>query len=688
MADIELLAPAGSMEAAVAAVRSGANAIYMGFGNFNARRNAKNFSKEEMAEICTYCRARNVKTNITVNTLLHDREFSSLQETISDLCEISPDAIIVADLGVARAFREMAPHLPLHASTQLTVHNADGARAAKKLGFSRVVLSRELDACAIEEITRSVDIETEVFVHGALCMCYSGQCYMSGFIGRRSGNRGLCAQPCRLPYKVNGAKNDTYPLSLKDLCLTHHLAKLREMGVSSLKIEGRMKRPEYVATVCSIYSSLLRENRTPTKSEAETLRKIFSRDGFTDGYFSRNHGKNMFGTKSDDLPPNDPIYKEAQKLYAKEVPLVPIDLAFTAKLGEASSLTATDKNGHSVTLYGTVAEPAINRPLDLSTVFTSLSKTGGTQFSVESADISIDNNVSLPLSSINSLRREVMEELDRVLGKAETVPAGVLRSVEHGKNEKKSLAISVSLFKLNQLTDELKSLPIERIYIPVHELRKGNLPRNIGISLPQIIWDDEWDKIKDKLSLAKEMGIKNVLCSNISQIAPLIEMGFIPEGDMGLNVLNSYSLSEYAKLGIEHATLSPELMLSQVRDIEKCIPCEIIAYGRLPLMVTENCAVASCGKCPGDGVHTLSDRRGFDLPVLCLPNHRNMILNPDVLYLADKYNDLEVIGINRLRLFFTLESEDEVVRICKEYLNRDGIPPQKFTRGLYFRGVE
>ena len=688
MADIELLAPAGSMEAAIAAVRGGANAIYIGFGNFNARRNAKNFSKEEMAEICTYCRARNVKTNVTVNTLLCDREFSALEDTISDLCEISPDAIIVADLGVARAFREMAPHLPLHASTQLTVHNTTGALAAKNLGFSRVVLSRELDANAIYEITRNVDVETEVFVHGALCMCYSGQCYMSGFIGRRSGNRGLCAQPCRLPYKVNGAKNETYPLSLKDLCLTHHLSKLREMGVSSLKIEGRMKRPEYVATVCSIYSSLLRENRTPTREESETLRKIFSRDGFTDGYFTHTHGRNMFGTKNDDLAPNDPIYKEAQKIYAKEVPLVPINLAFTAKAGEESTLTATDKNGHSVSLSGAVAEPAITRPLDLKTDFDKLSKTGGTQFSVESADISIDGDVSLPVSAINALRRDVLEELSRVIGASETIPPKGLTPTPHVKNVNNPPAISVSLLKLSQLTDELKKLPIDRIYIPVTELKKGDLPNNIGLSLPQIIWDNEWDKIREKLSLAKEMGIRNVLVSNISQIAPLVEMGFIPEGDTGLNVLNSYSLSEYAKLGLNHATLSPELMLSQVRDIQKCIPCEVIAYGRLPLMVTENCAIASCGKCPGEGVHVLSDRRGFDLPVLCLPNHRNMILNPNVLYLADKYNELNAIGISRIRLLFTLESGDAVVRICKEYLNRGGIPPQKFTRGLYFRGVE
>lgn len=688
MNKIELLAPAGSMDAAVAAVRSGANAIYMGFGDFNARRNAKNFTKEEMAEICTYCRERGVKTNITVNTLLNDREFVSLERTIADLCEIAPDAIIVADLGVAKAFREMAPHLALHASTQLTVHNVEGAKAAKMLGFSRVVLSRELSEKAIREITESVDIETEVFVHGALCMCYSGQCYISGFIGRRSGNRGLCAQPCRLPYRVDGAKKETYPLSLKDLCLAGNLSSLRDMGVSSLKIEGRMKRPEYVATVCDIYSRLLRENRAPTLKEMETLREIFSRDGFTDGYFKNKKGAAMFGTRGDELPAESAIYKEAQKIYAKENPLIPVNFDFSAKANAHISLTATDEDGNSCSLCGTVAEAAINRPLDKATVIDKLSKTGGTPFFVQNINISMDENISVPISALNALRRDALDELLSIRGNAKTGELSHLSPISHYENFKEEPSLAVSLFNLDQLTPELEKLPLRRIYIPIDNLREQKLPENIGLFLPQIIWDDEWAKIQEKLSLAKKMGIKNILVSNISQIAPLSQMGFEVEGDMGLNILNSRTLAEYAKLGVAHATLSPELMLSQIRDVKKCIPCEIIAYGRLPLMITENCSVSSGGKCSGHGVHTLTDRRGFDLPVVCLPRHRNMILNPDVMYLADKWADISAVGLSRIRLVFTLESGDEVLKICNEYLNHRGTPPQKFTRGLYFRGVE
>jgi len=688
MNTIELLAPAGSMESAIAAVRSGANAIYMGFGAFNARRNAKNFTKAEMSEVCTYCRERGVKTHITVNTLLNDREFTALEHTVSDLCEIAPDAIIVADLGVAKAFREMAPHLALHASTQLTIHNVEGAKAAKELGFSRVVLSRELGEDAIRKITQNAHIETEVFVHGALCMCYSGQCYMSGFIGRRSGNRGLCAQPCRLPYRVNDSKNESYPLSLKDLCLAGDLSALRDMGISSLKIEGRMKRPEYVATACHIYSRLLRENRSPTQDELFTLQEIFSRDGFTDGYFKNAKGPSMFGTRSDDLSTDSAIYKEAQKIYAKENPLIPVIFDFTAKENSPISLTATDEDGNSFSLQGAVAEVAMNRALDEATVIDKISKTGGTPFFAKDINISIDDNISVPVSAINGLRRDALNGILALRGNAQASSVFPLPDLEYYENVKKEPDLAATLFSLDQLTPELEKLPLDRIYIPIYELRKQNLPENIGLFMPQIIWDDEWPRIQEKLCLAKEMGIKNILVSNISQIAPLAQMGFEVEGDVGLNIMNSRTLSEYANSGVNRATLSPELMLSQVRDVSKCVPCEIVAYGRLPLMITENCAVSSGGKCPGHGVHTLTDRRGFELPVLCMPRHRNMVLNPDVLYLADKWEDLRTIGLSRLRLLFTLESSDEVLKICNEYLNHWGSPPPKFTRGLYFRGVE
>ena len=308
----ELLAPAGSPEGVRAAVQSGAGAVYMGFGTFNARRNAQGFSHEEMADAIAYCRARNVKSNITLNILVGDRELDDALEDAKFLYEAGADALIVQDLGLARLIHAHAPDFALHASTQMTIHTLDGARQARDIGFSRVVLSRECTREQIEQITREAGVETEVFVHGALCMCYSGQCYLSAVIGQRSGNRGLCAQPCRLPY------NGGYPLSLTDLMLAGHVAELADWGVSSLKIEGRMKRPEYAAIVTKVYADLLREHRKPTAEERDILRRVFSRDGFTDGYYTGKKGDSMFGTKTD-VPMNEvkALYDEAARRFAE-----------------------------------------------------------------------------------------------------------------------------------------------------------------------------------------------------------------------------------------------------------------------------------------------------------------------------------------------------------------------------------
>lgn len=685
MKKIELLAPAGSMDAAIAAVRSGANAIYLGFGDFNARRNAKNFSAKEMAEIVAFCRARGVKTHITLNTLLCDREFSSLCETVKIINEVSPDAVIVADLGVAKAFSSLAPDIAMHASTQLTVHSSEGARAAKHLGFSRVVLSRELSCDAIAEIAQNVDIEIETFVHGALCMCYSGQCYMSAFIGKRSGNRGLCAQPCRLPYKIDGGRA-SYPLSLKDLCLANEIPTLQKLGISSLKIEGRMKRPEYVAVVCDIYSRLIRENRTPSRDELFALQEIFSRDGFTDGYFNNKHGSNMFGTRAEDAP-NPAIYKKAERLYASEKQIVPISFSCKIEENKKISLTASDSDGNTIFVEGPVPEAAKVRATDKETVNDKLSKTGGTPFFVESIDLLLNDGLSVPVSVINNLRREALDKLLNVRAKAPTNTAGALTPLNDFKNETKTPSITLSLNNKSQLSDALKSLPIERVYLPIDEIdATSQFP--LGVQLPQIIWDAEWDELINKLKKTYDAGVTHALVSNVGHIAPLKKLGFSVEGDIALNVFNSRSLSEYKNLGLSRATLSPELKFAQIRDIKKCIPTEIVAYGHLPLMMTENCAISSDGKCKGFGVHTLTDRYGTEFPVLCLPKHRNLILNSDVLYLADKMSELTALGLSSLRLYFTNESADKVAKITRDYVFGAQKPPQKLTRGLYRRGVE
>ena len=282
---MELLSPAGSRAALEAAVQSGADAVYMGFGAFNARRNAKNFTDEEFADAVAYCHLRGVRVFLTLNTLLTDRELPQAAEVLRKASQMGVDAVLVQDWGVLTLAQAVTPDLPIHASTQMSLFTSGGARWAERLGMERVVLARELSRDDIANVCRSCGAEIEVFVHGALCMCYSGQCTMSALIGQRSGNRGACAQPCRLPYGVNGPCKNQFPLSLKDANLSAYLQELGDMGVACLKLEGRMKRPEYVAVITSIYRRLIDEKRGPTAAESQALEQAFSRSGFTDGYY-------------------------------------------------------------------------------------------------------------------------------------------------------------------------------------------------------------------------------------------------------------------------------------------------------------------------------------------------------------------------------------------------------------------
>ena len=374
----ELLAPAGGQEALVAAVQSGADAVYMGFGAFNARRSARNFSDEEFRAAVSYCHLRGVKVYLTLNTLVTDRELPALAAEARTASECGVDAILVQDWGVLATLQKIIPDVPLHASTQMSLHTLSGVQEAARLGMTRAVLARELSRGEIAEICQKSPIEIETFVHGALCMCYSGQCEMSAVIGRRSGNRGTCAQPCRLPYGFSG-RADGHPLSLKDANLAPFVPEMMDMGVACLKIEGRMKRPEYVAAVTEIYARLLREHRTPTKDEQKKLALAFSRDGFTEGYYRGVRGREMFGTRPENARWPEDWFSEIRARYEKEnLRLVPLALNCTIRAGQPMTLTAEDADGHRVTVTGAVPEAARSRAVTAEEVETRLKKTGGT----------------------------------------------------------------------------------------------------------------------------------------------------------------------------------------------------------------------------------------------------------------------------------------------------------------------
>ena len=684
----ELLAPAGSFEGVRAAVQSGATAVYMGFGTFNARRGAKNFTKEEMRQAISYCRARGVKTNITFNILALDKERQDAINDIKFLNEAGADALIVQDLGVAKLIKECAPDMPIHASTQMTIHTLDGALIAKELGFSRVVLSRECTLEQIKYITANAGIETEVFVHGALCMCYSGQCYLSAVIGQRSGNRGLCAQPCRLPYKYDGCKKQCYPLSLKDLSLAGWLEPIVKAGVSSLKIEGRMKRPEYAAIVTDIYAKLLKEKRRPTAEEVKTLELVFSRDGFTDGYLTGKKGDNMFGTKTDvPLESVKYLYDEAAKRFAegKEMPLVPINMVCDiTQNGISLTVTDLDGNTHNVS-DNELIEMAKNKPTSSEQLEKNLRKTGGTPFDVKNISVNMPDGVIIPASRINAIRRQALESLLETRGKPP-----VRRWIEPKPLEKSKQNITdmqfIAMVRTIEQAQAVKNSGIKIIYAPLEVAAKaeGLIP-----IMPRVYRDDEQASIEKLLETCKNNGINSVMITNIGQVELARKLNLKIHGDFGLNVYNSSCMHVLNDLGIERQVLSFEARLAQLRDLQKPIDTILTVYGYLPLMVFENCAIRrKTGECTcKKQTCYLTDRQGKKFALLPAFGCRNELLNSQPLYIADKINECKQVGAKYAMLRFTIEDKQKCAEICSLTQNNQSINSE-FTRGLYYRGVE
>ena len=691
---LELLAPAGSMEAVAAAVQNGADAVYLGYGDFNARRNAKNFSEEEFAAAVSYCHLRGAKVYLTLNTLLTDRELPKAAEVAAQASAIGADAVLIQDLGVLRMLRQVAPDLPVHASTQMTLHNLDGVKMAADLGLTRAVLSRELSRDQIESICQRAPIEIEVFAHGALCMCYSGQCFLSSVIGGRSGNRGLCAQPCRMKYGW-GSRADEYPLSLKDMSLASHLGELEQMGVACLKIEGRMKRPEYVAIVTGVYARALREKREPTAEEMAQLEAAFSRQGFTQGYYLDQQGPDMFGVREETREPKE-LFAAARNTYQSgEAQRVPVTFYAMLRPGEPARVGVEDPDGRVATVEGPVPEAARTRPLTAEAVTTQLSRTGGTPYRCGQVRALVEENLSLPLAALNALRREALEKLSVQRQEPPRRRAGEYHAGARYGNRREEPVLTISVRRAEQLTDELLRLRPALVYVPLDELAAhlekavGTEHTSIGVSLPRVAWDREYPGLREKLEQVRALGVKDALLGNLGMFPIARELGFTLRGDFGLEIYNAQALKEYKRLGLQSATLSFELKLAQIRDLSKCLDTELITYGRLPLMLMENCIIRNrTGSCGCQNTNILTDRKGARFPVVSAPGCRNELLNSQKLFLADRAADYRRIGLWAQRLLFTTENPRECVQVAQRYLEQGSWTPNEYTRGLYYRDVE
>lgn len=653
------------MESLIAAVRCGANAVYLGTKGINARRGATNFTFEELKQAVEYCHARDVKIYLALNILISDSERELAYKTVEAGLSLGVDAFIIQDLGLAKIIHSHFPTARMHASTQCSVNSPEGFKALEKMGFVRAVLPREMSLDEIREIRQATDMELEMFVHGALCMCVSGQCYLSAMLGGRSGNRGLCAQPCRLGFSADASRS--CDLSLKDLSLIGNINEIAQAGVVSLKIEGRMKRPEYVAAAVSSCKKAI--DGEYSASDENTLKSVFSRTGFTDGYFTGER-KDMFGTRQkEDVVAAKDVLKELSHLYDNENPLVPIDIEFICKANRKTQLTARAL-GKAVTVTGTVPEKAINKPMTEESVETRLAKFGNTQFYLKNIKIDLDDGLILPASVINSMRREAVEMLDKV----EIQPFTQMPYKAEKYKEKDCTPYYTARF-LNPDSIPDKH-PFKRIFIPIWSSDEDFVDNRAGVEVPRGLFGME-EKLTKRLEHLKKIGVRKALCSNLGAYSLAQKMGFEVYGDFGLNIFNSESAQLF-----NSPILSFEATLEQTNRIG-AKDTGIIGYGYLPLMLTRNCPIKNhlgCSRCTGK----LTDRKGFEFKVKCSPYPCVEVLNPVPVYMGDRQKEIKTDFIH---FYFTDESKNQVEQIINLF-KTGGQFDGKYTRGLTYRGVE
>ena len=693
---LELLSPAGSFDALRAAVCNGADAVYLGLVGFNARQGARNFTVEELPEAVRFCHIRGVKVHLTLNTLVSDREMPAAAKTIAAAARAGVDAFIVQDLGMLTLCHQIAPGVALHASTQMSIHSLEGVQEAAALGVSRVVLARELPREEIAYICRNTNIEIEVFVHGALCMCYSGQCYMSALIGRRSGNRGQCAQPCRLPYGYD-IFEEKYPLSLKDNCLVQYLHDLDQLGVASIKIEGRMKRPEYVATVTGVYRAAL-DGGSIGQQAMDALRSAFSREGFTQGYYLNQKGAEMFGRRIGTAD-NRELMQSARASYENvESPRVPVQFYAMISRGQPSQLAAQDADGNTCRAEGAVPEEARTKELTIPELEERLAKTGGTPYRCTGVKCVIDRGLSLPAAEINRLRREVLAQLSAARGRIVPCEVGSYTAPQSFTGSSGAPVLTVSVLRTEQITPKLLRAKPAVLYVPLSEIvaqpelyRRLAARLTLAAVLPRVIWGGETNSVLAALDNAARLGVTRVLTGNLGHVSLVRSKNLEIAGDFGLNVFNSRTMTALRQLGLTTVTASFEAMLAQLRDLSKPLPTEMIVYGRLPLMLTENCLLKNrAGNCACEtGPAKLIDRTGEEFRVVrdC-GTCRSVILNGRKLNLLDKKAELRKLGMWGLRLAFTTENPSEIDSVLSAWSGEAFFDPGACTRGLYLRGVE
>ena len=690
MSKIEILAPVGNEEMLRAAVFSGADAVYLGFSGFNARTSANNFNADTLKDAVAFCHARGVAVHVALNTTVYGGELPALEQAIRAVAASGADAVICQDLAVATLIGKIAPQLPRHGSTQMSVHSLQGALELKELGFTRVVLARELSMPEVEHITKHCGIETECFVHGALCMCVSGQCYMSAFLGGRSGNRGSCAGPCRLPFEANalpeGKPGRLHHLSLKDNSVIDKLDKLQALGVASAKIEGRLRTPEYVAAAVSACLA----GREGRAYDRDLLKNAFSRSGFTSGYLDGKIDGTMFGVRSEaDAEQTKKTLPMLRELYRRERSRVPVKMKLEIEEG-GEKLTVTDADGSKAFAYGD-AEPQPARTDPTESLHRSLAKTGGTPFAVEDQDITVEMDGGpwfIPGGAVNELRREA---LDALLKKREVlrpwptteehVPALPLRTLPPHRTLR-------ARFESWEQVPERALDGIEYLILPIAQADR--VPREWRaktlLELPRVMFGKLEEDTARRIAATQDAGFAGYEVSNIAHLR--LCRGLPMSGSFVLNITNQLAAQFYADNGLGSMLILPEVKDSDISTIApthngRPVPTGVLVYGHMPLMITRACPLQNihdCAHCDKTGV--LTDRKAKKFPVRCGLGVRT-IYNPVPIYMGDKPGALTVdYGV----AYFTLESREEAAKVL-EMIRTHAPFEGDFTRGLYFKGT-